>query len=45
MLIKKLILILVQLILIYIEIDDAQQVNDDFIQLNLSKNEYSSEEI
>jgi hypothetical protein len=28
-----------------IEVDDAQQVNDDFIRLNLSNNEYSSEEI
>jgi hypothetical protein len=28
-----------------IEVDDAQQVNDDFIRLNLSKTEYSSEEI
>jgi hypothetical protein len=29
----------------YIEVDDAQQVNHDFIPLNLYKNEYSSEEI
>ncbi len=29
----------------HIEVDDAQQVNDDFIRLNLSNNEYSSEEI
>jgi hypothetical protein len=28
-----------------IEVDDAQQVNDDFIRLNLSNTEYSSEEI
>jgi hypothetical protein len=28
-----------------IEVDDGQQVNDDFIRLNLSNNEYSSEEI
>jgi len=29
----------------HIEVDDAQQVNDDFIRLNLSNNEYSSGEI
>jgi len=29
----------------YIEVDDAQQVNDDFIPLNLNNNEYSSEQI
>ncbi|CAF3411852.1 unnamed protein product [Rotaria socialis] len=27
-----------------IEVDDAEQVNDDFIRLNLSNNEYSSED-